>query len=86
MLTDSNGRGVTPDTIKNHGSEEEKERWEIQVVQVLTLREAWDRLRRGDIRVDGARVVVDCVMNDVLGTRKRGQAESREVAKTHRRA
>ena len=32
VLTDSNGRGVTSDTIKIHISVEE-ERWEIQVVQ-----------------------------------------------------
>ena len=61
VLTDSNGRGVTFNTIITHVRGKE---WEVQV---YTLEEARDRLRRGDIRVDGARVVVDCVTNDVRG-------------------
>ena len=53
-----------PDTIGDLLGGEERERWEIQV-QVFTLREAWDRLRREDIRLDGIRVVVDCITNEV---------------------
>ena len=85
VLTDSNGRGVTSDTIMSHVRGEAKE-WEVQVERVYTLEEARDRVRRGDIRVEGARVVVDCVTNDVRGTRRRGQAEPREVAERLREA
>ena len=49
------------------------------MVQVYTLEEARDRLRRGDIRVDGARVVVDCMTNDVRGTRVQRWVELGEV-------
>ena len=73
-------------TIKNHVSEEEEEeeRWEIQVVQVFT-KEAWDSLKRGNIRVDGAKVVVDCMTNDVWGTRAQRQAEPGELVERLRR-
>ena len=80
VLTDSNGRGVTPDIIGDFLGGEEREKWEIQVVQAFTLREAWVRLRRGDIGVEGARVVVDCVTNDV-----QGRVEPGEVAERLRR-
>ena len=86
VLTDSNGRGVTSDTIMTHVRGEAKEKWEVQVERVYTLEEARDRVRRGDIRVDGARVVVDCVTNDVRGTRRRGKAEPQEVAERLREA
>ena len=75
VLMDSNGRGVTPDTVKVHIREEEKEKWEIQVAQVFTLKEAWDGLRKGNMRVDGARVVVDCIMNDVRSRGGDGEVE-----------
>ena len=85
VLMDSNGRGVTPDTIGDFLGGEEREKWEIQVVQAFTLREAWERLRRGDIGVEGARVVVDCVTNYVRGTRRQGRVEPGEVAERLRR-
>ena len=78
-MTDSNGRGTTQDTIMNHMTREERKEWEVQVVEVFTLVEARAKLRRGEIRVEGARVVVDCLTNDVRGTRVRRRAEPWEV-------
>ena len=84
VLMDSNGRGVMPDTIGDLLGGEERERWEIQV-QVFTLREAWDRLGREDIRLDGVRVVVDCITNEVRETRLQGWVELGEVVEWLRR-
>ena len=85
VLTDSNGRGVMPDTIGDFLGGEEREKWEIQVVQAFTLREALERLRRRDIGVEGARVVVDCITNDVRGTRLQERVEPGEVVERLRR-
>ena len=46
---------------------------------------AWYRLRREDIRVDGAKVVVFCIMNKVWGTRMHGRVEPGEVLERLRR-
>ena len=85
VLMDSNGRGVMPDTIGDLLGGEERERWEIQV-QVFTLREAWDRLGREDIRLDEFKVVVDCITNEVRGTRLQGWVELEEVVERLRRS
>jgi hypothetical protein len=74
-MVDCNGRGVTPETIGNHIWREERKEWEVQVEQVFRLEEARDKVRRGEIRVEGAKVVVDCMTNDVRGTRAQRPAE-----------
>ena len=45
------------------------------MLQVFTLKEAWDRLRKEDIRMDRAMVVVDCITNDVQGTKLQRRVE-----------
>ena len=79
VMVDSNGKGVTPDTIRNHIHREERREWEVQVEQVFRLEEARDKVRRGEIRVGGAKVVVDCMTNDVRGTRAQRAAEPWEL-------
>ena len=79
VMCDSNGKGVTPDTIGNHIRREERWKWEVQVEQVFTLWGVRDKVRRGEIRVEGARVVVDCMTNDVRGTRAQRPVEPWEL-------
>ena len=78
-MVDSNGKGVTPNTIRNHMHREERREWEVQVEQVFRLEEARDKVRRGEIRVRGAKVVLDCMTNDVRGTRAQRAAEPWEL-------
>ena len=71
ILTDSNGREATQDSIKNHVPRERREELEIEVAVAYTLDEAYRRIDRGEIRIEGAVVLVDTLTNDVRGTRSR---------------
>ena len=51
--------------IKNHVPREEREGLEIEVVVAYTMEEAYHRIRRKEIEVEGKLVVVDNVTNDV---------------------
>ena len=70
VITDSNGRGTSANTIKNHVPKEESEGLEIEVVVAYTMEEAFHRIRRGEIEVEGKVVVVDNVTNDVRKVRE----------------
>ena len=65
VITDSNRRGASANSIKNHISREEREGLKIEVVVAYMVEEAYHRIRRGEIEVEGKIVVVDNVTNDV---------------------
>ena len=71
VLTDSNGRGATHETIMNHVPRGEREEMEVEVVVAYTLDEAYRRIDRGELRIQGAVVLVDNLTNDVRGMRSR---------------
>ena len=71
VVTDSNGREATQDSIMNHVPREKRKGLSIEVVVAYTLEEAHRRINRGEIRMEGAVVVIDNLTNDVRGTRSR---------------
>ena len=71
ILTDSNGREATPDSIMNHVPREWRGRCDIRVVPAYTTEEAFNRIGSGDIDVSDAVVIIDLLTNDVRGTRQR---------------
>lgn len=71
VLTDSNGRNTTQNTIMNHVPRENRKEIDVEVVVAYTLDEAYRRIDRGEIDVGGAIVLVDDLTNDVRGTRQR---------------
>ena len=79
MITDSNGRGATSDSVKNHMTREEKGKYVIEVAVAYTLDEAIQRVERGAIDVREAVVVVDNLTNDIRGTRLRPSLNPREL-------
>ena len=79
VITDSNGRGATSDSIKNHMPVEEREKYDITNAVAYTVDEAYDRVKRGDIDVSGAFVVVDNLTNDVRGAGQRMAASPDEL-------
>ena len=70
ILTDSNGREATADSVRNHMPREERD-YEIDICTAYTLDEAFHRVSRGDVDVRGATVLIDNITNDVRGTRQR---------------
>ena len=74
ILTDSNGREATADSIRNHLPREEKDEYEIEVCVAYTLEEAFYRVARGDVDVREATVVIDNITNDVRGTQQKPAA------------
>ena len=71
VLTDSNGREATHDSIMNHVPREKRGGMEVEVVVAYTLDEAYRRIDRGEVRVENAIVLIDNLTNDVRGTRSR---------------
>ena len=81
VLTDSNGRGATSDSIKNHMTREERDQHDIEVAVAYTMEEALQRFDRGAIDVRGAVVIVDNLTNDVRGTRMRPSLTPQELVR-----
>jgi hypothetical protein len=79
ILTDSNGAGVTEDTVKRHMPKEKRQKCRIRVVTTYTLFEAFDKIRDGKIKVEGARVVLDVTTNDIRGTRGQARTTPQEL-------
>ena len=79
LITDSNGREATADSIKRHIPERERDSYDITNVTAYTLEEAYYRAGRGEIQVEGALVVLDNLTNDVRGTRQRPAASPKEL-------
>ena len=71
VITDSNGKGATSDSIKNPIPRGEKESLDISVAVSFTTGDAACDVDRGSIDVRGARVIVDNLTNDIRGTRLR---------------
>ena len=79
LLVDSNGRGVTEDTVKNHIPAWRRGKFTIRKETTYTMEEAYHRVGRGEVDVRGAVVVVDCLTNNVRGTRQRTAASPDEL-------
>jgi hypothetical protein len=79
ILTDSNGAGVTEDTVKRHMPKEMWQKCRIRVVTTYILFEAFDRIRDGKIEVEGARVVLDVTTNNIRDTRGQAQMTPQEL-------
>ena len=69
ILTDSNGAGVTEDTLRRHIPRGKRCGNRIRVHTTYTLFEAFEKMRDGKIKVEGSRLVIDVATNDVRGTR-----------------
>jgi hypothetical protein len=79
VLTDSNGAGVTQETIRRHIPREKQSGCRIRVYTTYTLFEAFSKIKDGKIMVEGARIVVDVATNDVRGTRGQPQTTPDEL-------
>ena len=71
ILTDSNGRGATSDTVKAHIDRGDRDKYDIELVTVYTVEEALHRVASGNLDVKDAYVVIDTLTNEVRGTRQR---------------
>ena len=78
VITDSNGKGAKPESIRTHIPIGEKDSYDIEIAVAHTLEIAFHRVERGNIDVRGARVVLDNLTNDVRGT-SNGPAVSPKV-------
>ena len=67
ILTDSNGRGATSDSVKNHMPRDERNCYDIQIVVAYRLEDAFHRIQRGEITVKDSYVVIDNITNNVRG-------------------
>ena len=79
VLTDSNAKDATPDSIKRHIPREERDSVSLQIVVTFTTEEATRCVERGIIDARGAVVIVDTLTNDVRGTRARPPQSAQEV-------
>ena len=79
VLTDSNGRGITTASVLRHMAREEQEKYDVELVTAYTLEEAIRRVERGEINIDGAKVIIDNLTNDVRGTRARPAATPHDL-------
>ena len=70
VLTDSNGRGLTPESVKSHMPTGERQKYDVQMVVAYRLEDAFNRIRRGEIEVKDSYVVIDNVTNNVKGNWK----------------
>ena len=67
IFTDSNGRGATADSVRNHIPREERDRYDIEIVVAYRVEDAMSRIQQGGLDVRGCYVVVDNLTNNVRG-------------------
>ena len=79
VLTDSNGREATPDSVKRHISPEERDKHDVKLHVAYTTEEAFRRVGAGEIDVRNATVIIDNLTNDVRGTRQRQAVSPEEL-------
>ena len=79
IITDSNGRGATSDSIKNHIPRGERDNYDIEVAVAFTVEAAFHRVARRSIDVRGATVIVDNLTNDARGTSTRKAVSPHEL-------
>ena len=79
ILTDSNGRDSTSDSVKNHIPLGERGDHEIKLHVAYTTEEAFRRVGDGGIDVRNATVIIDNLTNDVRGTRLRPALSPQEL-------
>jgi len=75
IMTDSNGRNVRPDLIKEHIPKEQRDGLKIRIEIVYTLEMAHGKLKRGALNVAGQMVILDVGTNDVRGTNRATRLE-----------
>ena len=71
IFTDSNGRnGVTASSVRYHMPEEDKEEYDINLVIAYRIGEAADIVDQGDLAINGATIILDCLSNDARNTKR----------------
>ena len=81
VFADSNGQHTTAEAIKNHIQTEERKNFDIEVVPAFHVEDAFYMIEKRRIDVSGAIVIVDCLTNDVRGTRQRQPLEPEELVR-----
>ena len=81
VLTDSNGRDVTADSIRNHMPRETRENYDIKVEVALRMEDAVYRVRKKLLDVSGCVVLIDNITNDVKGNWKHWPADPEETVR-----
>ena len=81
IISDSNGREATQDSIRRHIPAEQRDDFEIANVVAYTLQEASDRVGRGQVDVRGAKVIIDNLTNDVRGSRLNAAVTPEELVR-----
>ena len=81
IITDSNGRGATTNAVLSHIPDNEKGGLNIDITTLYTIEEAYYRIKRGDVKVEGKIVVVDCVTNSIRGRGGRLRTTPREISR-----
>ena len=81
IFADSNGKDSTADEIKDHIVREERANYDIVVVPAFHVEDAYKMVTKHQVNVSGAIVVVDCLTNDVRGTKKKSPLEPEELVR-----
>ena len=81
VFADSNGSNTTEDAIKDHIHREERDQYDIQVVEAFHVEDAYWLVADGKIDVSGAIVVVDCLTNDARGTKRKAAIGPEELVR-----
>ena len=71
VFADSNGHDTTAEEIKCHIQREQREGYDITVVQAFHLEDVYDMVCNHVIDITGAILVIDTLTNDARGTRRK---------------
>ena len=81
VITDSNGKELTQESIRNHMPIKKRAKYEISVAVAFRLEDAYDRVENGQINVENAYVVIDNITNNLQGGKKH-EPDSPELVAT----
>ena len=74
IFTDSNGRNATtPQSIKSYIPAEERDNYDVSIIITMRMAEVASKVEAGNIPINGAIVLIDCLGNDARQTRQARQ-------------
>ena len=79
IFADSNGKETTEEEIMSHIVREERDRYDIKVIPAFHAEDVFKMVRDNQVDVDGAILVIDCLTNDVRGTKRKSAIGPEEL-------
>ena len=79
IFADSNGHETTEEEVKDHIVREERDRYDVKIIPAYHVEDVYKMVANHQVDVNGAILVIDCLTNDVRGTKRKSAIGPEEL-------